>query len=351
MSISPSDYIVVDVGGTNLRIGRFEPISGRLLEVRRFPTPNHLTLRGVSIGDIQETVVAEIAARAGELNRDDRAIAMAIAFAGPVNAAGEVVTAPTIWGRSGAPLPLAARVAPRVGLPVHVMNDVTAAAWRFSCDEPEPFCVLTIGSSIGNKVFRNGEVLLGPNGEGGEIGHYRCDPSDDALPCECGGFGHLGGIASGRGIVQLARRLAEQDPRAFAESALAAACCTADRMTSHHIAAAVRSGDRLAFSVLRRSLTFLANSIAAIYTAIGIRRFILMGGFAWAVGNAYVEQLQSELRRIGCFGLIEEDIGRMVRLSPADDDCGLIGAGIHLNRFYADANAPHRQEASCPTTF
>lgn len=342
MSVDPPCYIVLDVGGTNSRIGRFEPLSGRLSDVQRFPTPNHLRLTGASVDEIQVVLIAELAARIGGQNRDDRAIAVSIAVAGPVNAAGEVVTAPTIWGRSGAPLPLAERVAPRVGLPVYVMNDVTAAAWRFSRDEQEPFCVITISSGIGNKVFRNGEVLFGPNGEGGEIGHYRCDPSEGALPCDCGGFGHLGGIASGRGIVQLARRMAEENPGAFATSVLAAVSGDADKMTSHHIAEAVRGRDAFALGVLQRSLAFLASAIVAIYTAIGIRRFILVGGFAWAIGDAYVEHLLTELQRIGCFGLGEEDLARMVRLGPADDECGLIGAGMHLDRLYRDARTESR---------
>ena len=79
--------------------------------------------------------------------------------------------------------------------------------------------------------------------------------------------------------------------------------------------------------MLRRSLTSLAMAISAMFTAIGIRRFVLIGGFALAVGPLYAELLAQELTRVGCFGLSDTEVRGMVILGHDDDDHSLIGVG------------------------
>ena len=58
--------------------------------------------------------------------------------------------------------------------------------------------IVTVGSGVGHKVFLQGLPVAGVNGRGGEIGHLRVDWAADAIRCDCGGSGHVGGLASGR---------------------------------------------------------------------------------------------------------------------------------------------------------
>ncbi|MYQ91327.1 ROK family protein, partial [Streptomyces sp. SID4946] len=102
---------------------------------------------------------------------------------------------------------------------------------------------------------------------------------------------------------------------------------TPDRLDNPALVAAIRSGDPFATGVLRSVLPYLASAIISVFTSIGIRRYILMGGFALAVGPRYVQLLTEELERLGCFGLDSDGIRRMVTLGAPDDDHGLIGAG------------------------
>ena len=87
-----------------------------------------------------------------------------------------------------------------------VLNDLAAAGFRYVAEGLSDFAIVTVGSGVGHKVFLGGRPLAGVNGRGGEIGHLRVDFSADALACDCGGFGHVGGLASGRGAVALVRR-------------------------------------------------------------------------------------------------------------------------------------------------
>ncbi|MFJ8587270.1 ROK family protein [Streptomyces sp. NPDC093595] len=326
--MSEPAFTVADVGGTTLRTGRYDAGAGTLADVRRTPTDGIAVHPGAPVPVLQRQVAEQLGRLAAEAVARHGSSALAVAFAGPVTADGRVVTAPTIWGGRGAPLPLRDLLEERLNVPVVVVNDLTAAVWRHvrGPDEP-PFCLITVSSGIGSKVYRAGEVLLDAEGHGGELGHWRCDPSPRAAPCDCGGRGHLGGIASGRGVLAAARRAAAADPGGYARSALAELAPDPARLGNPALAAAIRAHDPFATAVLRGGLTHLASAITSVFTSIGVRRYVLMGGFALAVGPRYAELLTEELRRLGCFGLTPEEIGRMVVLGAADDDHGLIGAG------------------------
>ncbi|MFF2409947.1 ROK family protein [Streptomyces sp. NPDC058092] len=321
-------FTVVDLGGTTLRTARYNVRTGTLGNIRRTATDGMARHPGLSEAKLQGRVAGQLAELTAEAVARHRSTAVAVAFAGPVTADGRVVTAPTVWGKRGEPLPLRLLLEDRLGIPVVVVNDLTAAVWRYvgSADDP-PFCLITVSSGIGSKVYRAGEVLLDPQGHGGELGHWTCDPSPQAPLCDCGGRGHLGGIASGRGVLAAARRAAVADPGGYARSRLAAAAPDPEQLDNRMLADAVRAGDAFSTTVLRGGLAHLAAAITSVFTSIGVRRYVLMGGFALAIGPRYAQLLTAELERAGCFGLAAEEIREMVVLGEPDDDHGLIGAG------------------------
>lgn len=321
-------FTVVDLGGTTLRIARYGAETGTLSDIRRVPTAGMARHPGVPAPVLQDRVAAQLASLAAEAVERHGSGALAVAFAGPVTADGRVVTAPTVWGERGAPLPLRLPLEERLGIPVIVVNDLTAALWRYvKGPDEQPFCLITVSSGIGSKVYRAGEVLLDAEGHGGELGHWTCDPSPHAPLCDCGGRGHLGGIASGRGVLAAARRAALADPDGYARSALARTALDPERLENPTLVAAVRAGDAFATAVLRGSLIHLASAVTSVFTSIGVRRYIVMGGFALALGPRYIQLLTEELERQGCFGLEPAEIRGMVEFGAPDDDHGLIGAG------------------------
>ena len=92
-------------------------------------------------------------------------------------------------GAIGAPVPLHGELRelwPEAS--IVLMNDVTAAGYRYLRDPDENLCVITVSSGIGHKVFIDGKPALGPSGRGGEIGHWRMDDSPGSPRCECGGL-------------------------------------------------------------------------------------------------------------------------------------------------------------------
>ncbi|WP_051845185.1 ROK family protein [Streptomyces globisporus] len=356
MAIPPGDptvtetgrlLTVMDVGGTTLRVGTFDVRGGgRLSDVARMRVDGMDRHPGTPVPVLQRQVVDQIvreAKRRAGARPGAAPAALAVAFAGPVARDGTVLGAPTVWGGGGDPLPLQEVLGARLSVPVLVVNDLTAAAWRYGTESTVPFCLLTVSSGIGNKVFRDGDVLLDAEGHGGELGHWTCDRSPDAPLCDCGGRGHLGAIASGRGVLAAVRRAAAADPAGYARSAPARAGAADPRFLGNpEIAEAVRNGDPFTTAVLRSTLVHLAAAVGAVFASIGIRRYVLMGGFALAIGERYRELLVEELVRQGCFGLTPARVDAMVVLGEDDDDHGLIGVGRLMGRRLA----AHREKVA-----
>jgi glucokinase len=349
MRRTDASYIVLDAGGTTLRVGSYELESGRVVDVSRHAMANFLARPTASVAELQAAVVGQLLDVIATQHSRRPAAAVGISFAGPVDADGWVVNAPTIWGRSGEPLDLGRQLSEALGLPVHVLNDVSAAAWRYAGPDAEPFCLITVSSGVGNKVFYDGQVLVNRFGYGGEIGHMRVDFDDDALVCDCGAPGHLGALASGRGAVAAARRFALAEPAAFAGSRLGQLCPQgAAQISAERIAAAVGGNDAFALRCVRHGIGHMARAVAAIYAAIGVRRYIFMGGFAQALGQRYLDELASELRAIGLFGIEPDRIASLLQLASLDDDHGLIGAGHYLRQQGLHQQGLHQSALALP---
>lgn len=341
--MSGANYLVLDIGGTNLRCAWFDPQRAALSGISRHIVNNFHTMPGASVQAVQEAVVQQLQQLIAASLAQAPAQAVCISFAGPVDGAGMVTDAPTIWGATGAPLPLGARLGAALGLPVFVVNDVTAAAWRYADDIDEPFCLITVSSGIGNKVLYGRQVLVNRFGYGGEIGHQRLDFAPDAPLCDCGGRGHLGALASGRGAVEVAKRMARADGPAYAASSLGRLSGgQADAISAPHIARAMQDGDHFAERCVRHGVRYMAQAIGGIYAAIGVRRYLFMGGFAQALAPHYTRLLAEELTAAGMFGVDAHEIPAMLGMAAADDDHGLAGAGRYLKALLAPTD--HHKE-------
>jgi predicted NBD/HSP70 family sugar kinase len=317
--------LVVEVGGTFLGAALFDPtrrILGRRLAAS---TPNYLDGERA---DPQQAVLEAIRTLAAQVLDGDEPSVVAVAYPGPLDEAGRVLAAPTVLGTSaGEPFPLQ-RACEDLwpGATVHTMNDLTAAGYRYVADGLQDFAVVTIGSGIGHKVFLDGRPRVGSGGRGGEIGHLRLDFSPDAPPCDCGGRGHLGGLASGRGTVAGVRRRAASDPEGYATSSLAEDVGDPPRIDGPAVAAAYRAEDPFTVAAVRDAGRYLGQGLAAIHVDTGIERIILVGGFAIALGESY-RALVVNACADACWQ-IGQDWDDIVRLGEPDDHPALLGGGV-----------------------
>jgi predicted NBD/HSP70 family sugar kinase len=321
-------WLVFDIGGTSLRAARYHPDTEALSALLRRTTPSHWTMPGSPACRIQERLLGDMQEIGAAITHSEVPAVVALAFPGPIDRDGNALSAPTVWGDGdGRPFPVRRelqRLWPSAR--VLVLNDVTAAGYRYLRHPAEDFCIVTVSSGIGLKIFVAGQPIVGAAGRGGEIGHVRVDFSATAPVCDCGGQGHLGAVASGRGALLAAQRLARQDGERFARSLLGQRLQGDPAgLDNPGLVAAFRAGDAWAGELIRLVSQPLGRMLAAIHVALGIERFLIFGGFALALGEGY----RSELVRAAqdsCWQL-GQNWDTMVVLGEPDDLAGLLGAG------------------------
>jgi C7-cyclitol 7-kinase len=320
--------LVFDIGGTSLRAARFHRATGKLTDLQNRATPSHWTMPHATARDIQARLLDEMQKLSRCIFGDESPPVLSVAFPGPIDSRGQALSAPTVWGdRETAPFPVRKelqRLWPQSR--VIVMNDVTAAGYRYLQNGAGDFCIVTVSSGIGLKMFVNGRPLLGAGGRGGEIGHVRVDFSDSAPRCDCGQLGHLGAVASGRGALEAARQRAGDPGGGFSGSALGRSVSgDLNHLDNPAIVAAFLDGDPWTSRLIADVAAPLGRMLAALHSAAGIERFVIIGGFALALGEKYRAELVRAAES-ACWNL-GQDWNAMIRLGEPDDLAGLIGAG------------------------
>jgi C7-cyclitol 7-kinase len=327
------DCVVFDVGGTTLRAARYLPAEGRLERIARVAAPTLWNSSEPGFESIWHRLRSEMTMLVESVLEGRNPDIVAVAFPGPLDPNGMLLAAPTVWGSLGnTAFPLRDQLASLwPDTVVLVLNDVTAAGYRYVSLGVSDFCLVTVSSGIGNKVFLGGSPVVGPFGRGGEIGHLRVDYSGDALECDCGVPGHLGAVGSGRGVLAAALRRARISPEAFSASVLARKTDTGTpRFDSVELAAAFRAGDAWATDVIDHAAAGLGRALAAIHAAIGVERFIIIGGFAFSLGESYRLRVVAAAA-LSCWS-IGQDWDQMATFGIDDDDAGLLGAGHYAMR-------------------
>lgn len=108
-------------------------------------------------------------------------------------------------------LDLVGAVAPLLGLPVRVENDVkaaavgafaleTKAAGGDSRDRPASLAYLNLGTGVAAGVVIDGRLWRGARGTAGEVGHVSIDARGPK--CRCGGYGCIEAFAGGAALTE-----------------------------------------------------------------------------------------------------------------------------------------------------
>ena len=330
--------LAVDLGGTHLRCG---VVSERdeLIAYERMTLPDALEAR---TDTIWATIVSRIARFAIDHQGDVEADApIVFAFPGPVLADGASGQAPTV--ARGLPVPdLPGELRARTGRAVLMLNDVSAAAYYFEDRlNAERFAIVTVSSGIGSKIFdrRYGPGVVDDIAYAGEIGHLVVESGDDASICDCGGRGHLGAVASGRGFERRARRQAEQNKAAFAASACVRTFgATASTLNNEeHLVPSIALGDAWAVALLHASIAPLAEVLRVLTVGCGLGAVAVVGGFAQRIGAAYGHALNAAIGTVSDCGAACIELGRFVTVADFDQEPALIGAARYAKRRRAAA--------------
>ncbi|MDZ7734013.1 MAG: ROK family protein [Acidimicrobiia bacterium] len=165
----------IDVGGTKIlgvayRLGeRPEPLAEE-----RVATPS---------GD--EAILEAILAVIDTVTAERPVDGVGVGAPGLVDRDGILHVGPNL--RDIAAVPVRARLAQNLDVPVTVENDATCATWaehEYGAASVDDALVVTLGTGIGAGIVSGGALQRGTNGFAGEAGHMVVDPSGP--PCPCG---------------------------------------------------------------------------------------------------------------------------------------------------------------------
>jgi glucokinase len=327
------DALLFDLGGTFLRAG-IAGCDGRVAQHAR--TRIRSIANGFNAEVIWPQVLASIIAYASEHAADVSSSApVVLSFPGPVTAGGRALQAPTVAGGSAAVFDLASAVRQETGRRVFLLNDISAAAWRIAESRPERrFLVVTVSSGIGAKIFDRCHAagVLDQPPYAGEIGHVVVDESESAPVCDCGGRGHLGAIASGRGIERQARIRAARDESAFLSSKVSCEFgATPETLNNEqHLVPAILAGDQWATQLVTEFTRPLARSLLIITMAAGLERVFIIGGFAQALGSLYLAILRAMANEYSRYDVMLNHLDSLFELAPKEDEVSLEGCAAFL---------------------
>jgi predicted NBD/HSP70 family sugar kinase len=190
--VGPS-IVGVDVGGTSIRAVRFDPRLGHTPAASvSLPTPRGAAAIAAAVSS---AVILTIDGTGGD------PVAVALGVPGRVDVATGTVSSAVNLGIVE-PFAIGALVESGTGLPVHVENDVNAAALgaydHLGLAPDASLAFINIGTGIAAGFVLGGRLWRGATGSVGEIGHI---PMWSHGPrCACGQVGCIEAAASGRAV-------------------------------------------------------------------------------------------------------------------------------------------------------
>lgn len=308
-----SQYIAVDVGGTQLRAASFSPGSIHPNLVMRSNT------KIVDLKSSEETTLDRLIALIERIwPENEEVLALSVAVPGPVNPfTGILLNAPNIpeWTN----LPLRRILNDHFQTPVTLGNDANMAAlceWKYGTGVGHHHMIyLTISTGIGGGVIINDQLLTGANGLAGELGHITV--MQDGPLCGCGQRGHLESLASGTAI---AKWVCDEIHQGVVSSIK-----PEEKITARLVSEAAQKGDRLCIAALERSGYFVGQALAT-FLHIFNPSMIVIGGGVSRSGKFFLQPIKESLQEHVMNQSFLQDLS--IETAAFGDEAGLIGAFV-----------------------
>jgi len=287
--MSPPDlYGAIDLGGTKVR-ALVAGLDGREYGYDLRPSD---TSRGLDA--VVRTMMDSLAAAAGQAGVAVRDLGgVGVASPGAINsAAGIVAGAPQLPGWRD--VPLARIMSERLGVPVLLENDASAAALgehRYGAGRgTRQMLYFTVSTGIGGGIIIDGRLYTGASGGAGELGHMIID-LNAAEACPWCGRGCLESLASGTAIA----RRGEDLIVAGKAPVLAELRRAEGEVTAEMMARAMDAGDEDCRAVFSDAGRFLGIALASCVNIFNPEVIVIGGGVSRS-GSGFFEAAGETMR-------------------------------------------------------
>lgn len=297
----------IDIGGTNIDAGIVDE-RGAVLAICQSPTrPSEGPEQ--SIARSAESILTMIA-KSG-IAREQIA-GVGIGSAGPLDLKAGCMVHPPNFPKSWWGYGLRDDFADRLGFDPALDNDANAAAlaegWAGSAKGCKDYVVLTLGTGVGGGAVANGQILRGPDGCAGELGHVCIYP--DGKPCGCGGYGCLEAYASATAVANRAKELFPSMPEPGRD------------WSARDVFELAASGNQMASAIVAEAGKALGVAIGTLLNTFNPEMVVLAGRMALSF-PLLQPHIEAHARRHS----YPTTFGRAaIRQSPLGDRAGIIGA-------------------------
>lgn len=268
--------------------------------------------------------VAREARRGAERDGIADLAGVGISSPGPVDPVRGVVVEPPNLGNAFRDIALAAALAESEGMPAFLDRDTNVAALgeqQFGAAQGiQDFIYLTVSTGVGGSIVTGGEILHGPDGFAGELGHVVVEM--DGPRCGCGGAGHVEAIAAGVSLAREARALVAGGASPFLGER-AAAHGTPDELSAKDVADGALAGDPACLNLMDRARRALAAACVGYVNTFNPHRIVIGGSIAENEGERLLQPIRDAIAS-QAFGVV----ARRVNVVPAGlgGDVSLAGA-------------------------
>lgn len=206
-------------------------------------------------------------------------------------------------------------------IPFYIDNDANVAAlgeqWKGAGNGASNVVMMTLGTGIGGGVINEGKIVRGQGG-GGEIGHLQITTDMD-VQCTCGKTDCLEILASGKGIINLARYFSD---RYEGNSELKRQIDDGENVGAEDIFNEAQNNDFFAGEIVDQWAKFMALACSHIANVVN-PKYIILGGGVSAAGQYLIDLINPYFKQY-VFPQIFESTS--LRLADIGNDAGVIGA-------------------------
>ncbi len=245
---------------------------------------------------------------------NDMLAGIGVSCGGPLNSREGVIKCPPNlpdWDN----VQICSMLSERYGVRANLQNDANACAvaeWRFGAGKGfNNLIFLTFGTGMGAGLILDGKLYSGTNDMAGEVGHIRLEKDG---PEGYGKAGSFEGFCSGGGIAKLAGAMLNEYTKKGGVSSLSALKNLPEGITAKTVAAAARSGDRLAIEIYKTCGEKLGQGLAVLIDIINPEA-IIIGSVFERSGDLMIESAEKILRKealslsFGCCKILPARLG------------------------------------------
>ncbi len=219
-----------------------------------------------------------------------------ISSPGPVDPVGGVVVEPPNLGPEFRDIALAKALGDAEELPAFLDRDTNVAALgeqAFGAAQGiDDFIYLTVSTGVGGAIVTGGEILHGPDGFAGELGHVIVEM--DGARCGCGGVGHVEAIAAGVSLAREARAIvaAGRSPVLAEQARLLGG---PEELSAKEVAEGALAGDEACLQVMNRARRALAAACVGYVNTFNPHRIVIGGAIAEAEGERMLQPIRDAI--------------------------------------------------------